>query len=151
MQPMWISLLSGRRFEEAFENTRWWIAFFGTWNHLDIAKRNAACVTLPALIQALWENIWKHTVEKSQTNATSVIMHLFRQAIWGNIWKPTVEKSQTNATNVILHPLMQVLWGHILKHTAEDAGDLRRLLKIHCGEKLNKCNSFTLHHLMQAI
>ena len=31
-------------------------------------------------------NIWKRTVEKSQTNATSVIMHPLVQAIWGNIW-----------------------------------------------------------------
>ena len=45
-------------------------------------------------------------MEKSQTNAASVTMPLFLQAIWGDIWKCTVEKSQTNAANVTLNPLM---------------------------------------------
>ena len=138
------------------------------WGHIwkrTVVKSwtNAFNVTLPLLGQAIWEDIWKRTVEESQTNVTSAIMPLFEKAIWGHIWKRTVvkswtnainvtmhllgqtfwghfwkrtmEKSQTNVTNVILHPL----WGHVWKHTVEDAGDLRRL-KIHSGEKLNKCN-----------
>ena len=69
--------------------------------------------------QAIWGDIWKHTVEKNHTNATSVTMHPLGQAIWGDIWRCTVEKSQTNATNVTLHPHRQTIWGHIWKHTVE--------------------------------
>ena len=36
-----------------------------------------------------------HAVEKSQINDTSVILRPLRQAIWCNIWKCTVKKSQT--------------------------------------------------------
>ena len=36
---------------------------------------------------------------KSQTNATNVTMHPLRQTIWGDIWKYTVEKSQTEVTS----------------------------------------------------
>ena len=45
----------------------------------------------------------EHTLEKIQS--TNVTLHPHRQAIWGDIWKRTVEKSQTNPTNVTLHPL----------------------------------------------
>ena len=38
------------------------------------------------------------TCLKTQTNANSVILYLSRQEIWGDIWKHTVEKSQTNVT-----------------------------------------------------
>ena len=49
------------------------------WGPSDNAhKKNAACVTLPALTQALWVNIWKRTVEKNQTNATSVTLYPLR-------------------------------------------------------------------------
>ena len=58
------------------------------------------------LMHSLWGDIWKHTVEKSQTNAANVTMPLLRQAVWGDIWKGTVEKSQTNAANVTLNPLL---------------------------------------------
>ena len=46
-------------------------------------------------------------------------MHPFGQMNWGDIWKHTVEKSQTKATDVTLHPNGQAVWGHIWKHTAE--------------------------------
>ena len=41
---------------------------------------------------------------KNQTNAT---MPLLMQVIWGDSWKGTVEKSKTNATNVTLHHLIR--------------------------------------------
>ena len=50
---------------------------------------------------------------ESLTNATNVIMLPIMHAIWGDIWKGTVEKSQTNATSVIMHSLMQAFWGYI--------------------------------------
>ena len=69
-------------------------------------------------LQAIWELVWKHTVKKKQTNANSVILYLIRQEIWGDIWKHTVEKSQTNVTSVIthLHPLVHIIWGLIWEH-----------------------------------
>ena len=42
---------------------------------------------MPLLVQVIWGDIWKHTVEISQTNATNVSLPLLRQAIWGHIWK----------------------------------------------------------------
>ena len=89
------------------------------------------------LMQAIWGNIWKHTVEKSQTNATSATMHLLRQAIWGSIWKLTVEKSQTNAASVTLHLLIQAIWGNIWKYTVE--------------KSQTNATSATMHPLRQAI
>ena len=55
---------------------------------------------MPLFKQSIWRNVWKHTVEKSQTNATNETMHPLGQAIWGDIWKDTVEKIQRNVTNV---------------------------------------------------
>ena len=86
--------------------------------------------------QAIWGNIWKHTVEKSQTNATSVTLYLLGQTSWGHIWKRTVEKSQTNASNA---------WEKSKKcnhcdYASSRAANLRRHLKTHSGEKLNKCS-----------
>ena len=68
-------------------------------------------------MQAIWGDIWKYTVEKSQTNATNVTLHHLKQAIWGHIWKHTVAKSQTSVANVITHPLVQAIWEHIWKYT----------------------------------
>ena len=56
------------------------------------------------LRQAIWEHIWQHTVEKSQTSAVNVN---FDPVLPRPISKYTVEKSQTNATNVILYRLMK--------------------------------------------
>ena len=58
------------------------------------ANKNAINATLPVLIQDILENIWNHTVEKSQINATNVTLPLFGQTIWGDIWKHTVKKSE---------------------------------------------------------
>ena len=50
---------------------------------------------------AIWGLIWEqHTVKKK--NVTSVILYPIRQAIWGDVFKDTVEKSQTNVTSVII-------------------------------------------------
>ena len=55
------------------------------------------------------------------------MLHLLVLKIWGHILKRTVEKRQTNATNVTLHPFIHI-------------SALRKHLKIHSGEKPNKCN-----------
>ena len=52
------------------------------------------------------------------SNVLGVTMPALVQAVWGNIWQPTLVKSQTNATNVIMHPLVKTFWGYIWqKHT----------------------------------
>ena len=69
-----------------------------------------------------FENLFENTQwKKKQTNANSVILYLIRQEIWGDIWKHTVEKSQTNVTSVIthLHPLVHIIWGLIWEHRME--------------------------------
>ena len=86
---------------------------------MEKSQTNATNVILPLLMQLIWGDIWKRTVEKSQTYATNVTMHLLRQAIWGHTWKSTVEKSQTNATCVTMHPLTQAIWRGIWKSTVE--------------------------------
>ena len=88
-------------------------------NTVEKSQTNATNATMHLLVWIIWGHIWRHTVEKNQTSATNVTMHLLMQAIWGHIWKRTVGKSHTNATNVTLHPVMQVLWGHTLKCTVE--------------------------------
>ena len=142
---MWFCILTGRWFEETFENAQWSKMLLciltsrrfeeAFENTVEKSQTNVTSAIMPLFEKAIWGHIWKRTVVKSWTNAINVTMHLLGQTFWGHFWKRTMEKSQTNVTNVILHPL----WGHVWKHTVEDAGDLRRL-KIHSGEKLNKCN-----------
>ena len=44
-----------------------------------------------------FENLFECTQwKKKQTNSNSVILYLIRQQIWVDIWKHTVENSQTN-------------------------------------------------------
>ena len=50
---------------------------------------------MPLLMQAIWGDIWKRTVEKSQRNETNVTLHSFVQTVLRNIWNYTVVKSQT--------------------------------------------------------
>jgi len=68
-------------------------------------------ITMDDLRKAISGDIWKATVEKSQTNVASATMNHLRKAIWGDIWKRTLEKSETNATNVTIHHLRQAIWG----------------------------------------
>ena len=86
---------------------------------MEKSQSNSASVTMHLLMQAIWGNIWKRTVEKRRTNATSVTLPFLRQAIWGDIWKHTVEKGQTSATNVTLPALSKVLWGDIWRGTVK--------------------------------
>ena len=46
-------------------------------------------------------------------------MHFLKQAIWGNIWKHTVEESPTNTTNVTTAPQIDVISLDIWKTTQE--------------------------------
>ena len=113
---------------------------------MPLSQISAINVTMHLLRQAIWEPIWKRTVEKSQTNATSVTLHPLMQALCGGIWKYTVEKSLTNAISATLHPHRQAMWGHIWKYmlveskksatsvSVSQAGNL----KTHGREKPNK-------------
>ena len=139
MQPMWLCFLWGKQFEDTFEDTQWrkvkqmHHSTRAIWR--DIWKRtveksqtNATNVTMLPLRQAIWRHIWRHTAEKSQTDVTSVTIHLSMKALWRYIWKCIVEKSQTNATSVTMQYASS--YGHVL----------RRHLKTHSEEKSNKCN-----------
>ena len=46
---------------------------------------------MPLLRQAIWGDIWKHTVGKSETNAASVTLPALPQVLWGDIWRGTVQ------------------------------------------------------------
>ena len=55
--------------------------------------------------------VWRMQVWKiSQINATSATLHLLIKAIWEHIWKRTVEKSQTNATTVTTRWVSPQVW-----------------------------------------
>ena len=103
---MGLCLFSGRQFEDTFENT--------------LCKKS-----------------------QINANATNVPLPFFEQTIWGDIWKLTVEKSQTNAANVTL-PFFRAdnLTKHLKAHSGEKSKkcNLRTHLKTHCVEKSNKCN-----------
>ena len=101
MQPVWLSILWSKCFEDTSENAEW---------------KNATNVTFNPLGQAIWGFIWKHTVEKSQTNATDVIMHAQTQVLWGHIWKHTLEKSSTSATSVIMPHLRIIIGSWFIEH-----------------------------------
>ena len=96
------------------------------WKHtVEKNQTNATNATLLLFRQAIWEGIWKHTVGKSQINATNATMHLLMQARWEYIWKCTVEKSQRNATNVTLPLIVQTIWGDIWKRTLEKSNKIQ--------------------------
>ena len=54
MQPVWICINSDWPFEDTFENTQ-----------VVKGRKNATNATLHPIGQAIWDHIWKRTVEKS--------------------------------------------------------------------------------------
>ena len=95
------------------------------------------------------------------TNATITSLHPRMQAIWGDIWKHTVENSKKNSINASMHRSILIcrvciagdLMMHLQTHTGEkshkcdqcafassQAGHLRIHLKTHTVEKENICN-----------
>ena len=118
MQPMWLRLFLGRRFEATFDNAQWRKS--NTCNQCDFAS--------------------------SQTGQRT---HL----------KSTVEKSKTNATNVKILALIQVHWRRRRQFYGEmsykcnqwdfassEAGNSRRHLKIHSGEKPMRCRQWNYNN-----
>ena len=102
MQPMWLCIRSGRQFEDTFENP-----------HRGKVKQitNATNVILYARKQAIWEDIWKHTMGENQTIAASATMLL--HAIWRNIWKGIVQVPCRNLKNRMLNVFWVRLFGFI--------------------------------------
>ena len=47
-------------------------------------------------------------------------MHPFGQVLWGDIWKRTLEKSQTNATNALVAMWLCLFWGRQFEDTFEN-------------------------------
>ena len=88
MQPVWICLLSGRRFEETFEHTHW--------------RKSNKC-RLCNFVSSYSNTLNRHLKTHSggcQINATDVNKPSFRQAIWRGFWKYTVANSLKNAACV---------------------------------------------------
>ena len=106
MQPMWISLLSGRRFDEAFENTRW-----------RIAKKCSLCDFACADPSSLSKHLETHSGEKSNkcnqcdyacSDPSSLRKHMKRHSALAG-------KNKNNATSVTLPPFEQVIRGEFWK------------------------------------
>ena len=74
------------------------------WAKLSTRKQhiNAINASLRLIVEAVWGDIWKCTLEKSETNATSAIMLPLNQAIWGHIWKDTIEKNCITIYDILL-------------------------------------------------
>ena len=100
-----------------------------------------------------WYGSWVNAGDHASVFNHNILKNKVIHAISGDIWKRTVEKSQTNATNVTMYSLGQAIWGLVWKHTvrqpnkcrqcdfiSNQAGDLRRYLKTHSEKKSNKCN-----------
>ena len=117
------------------------------------------CPARPSFIlsQRLWELLFS-------SYAISVPLHLLKQAIWGNIWKLTVEKSQTSATSVTASSRADVLRRHLKTHSGEkpnkcnqcnyassEASQLRRHLITYTGETKRIASSVFRIHLRTVI
>ena len=91
------------------------------WRYMPVEKNhsNATCVILHHFSTAIWENIWKDTVLKSQVNAISVIMHPLRKVILESIWKYIPERSPINVRCATMHLSQQETWKHIWKPILE--------------------------------
>ena len=112
---MWLCILTGRWFEETFENAQW--------------SKMLLCI----LTSRRFEEAFENTAEKSQTNVTSAIMPLFEKAIWGHIWKRTVQWRKVKQ----MQPMWQcLLWSKPFQSTFENAGWKEKKHTYAC----NQCN-----------
>ena len=83
MQPMQLSICSGRQFEVTSENAQFKNSNKPLKTHCRKIKK---CYRCDLFGQAILGHIRKRTVEKNQTNATKVTLPVKIQALWGNIW-----------------------------------------------------------------
>ena len=91
-------------------------------------------------------------MEKIQINATNATMPLLMQAIWENIWKYTPEKKshKCNQCNYVSSGVFQItsrLVDRFMPNKCNDcdyascrAADFKTHLKMHIGEKSNNCS-----------
>ena len=115
---------------------------------------NATNATMPLLMQAIWENIWKYTPEKSHTNATNVTMSLL-MLFFFQITSRLVDRFMPNKCNDCDYASCRAddLKTHLKMHIGEKSNNcsqckfasshecnLRKPLRTHSGEKSNKCN-----------
>ena len=83
MQLVWLCVYIHTSFEDTFENSLWGIS--SKCNLCDNASSQATHL----------RRHWKLHSGKIP-DVTSVALHSLRQAIWGDIWKHTVRKSKCN-------------------------------------------------------
>ena len=144
-----------------FVQTLWGVIWKHTAENLKPKKCNL-CDFASSQTGNLRRHIWKRTVDNSQTNASNVNMHLLMQAIWGDIWKRTMQPmclcpfplqkcnlcdfASSRANN---------LRAHLKTHTGEKSnkcsqcdyassrsGNSMTHFKMHSEEKSNKCNQW---------
>ena len=87
-------------------------------------------------------NLKKHLKTHTETNAMNVTFPALIQTLWVNIWKRTVETSWTNLTNVKIYSFRSLKVHHLLQ-TINLNYDLKKHLPIHRGEKPHQ-NRFRL-------
>ena len=78
---------------------------------------SAISVNMHLLTRAIWEGIWRYTIEKHPITATSVNMPLINQVILKGICWPTVKSSPTNVNYVIMKHTRQAVWWSTLENT----------------------------------
>ena len=127
LQPMWLFILTCRRFKETFDNAQWrkikplqpiWLSIQTFKDTFENRKWWKAQQMQPMCNYILTCRRFKETFEKDTfqkiktLNAASV-------TIWGDIWQRTKEKVNTNATIVTMHLPWQAFWVTIWKYTAK--------------------------------
>ena len=139
MQPMWLCICALRQFEKTFENQLWkkvvqmqpmrlricslrrFENTFETHNGEKLYKCNYASVLTVNLRRHLKTQSWEKSFKYNQRDS-----HHFIQTIWENTGKLTLEKV------IEMQPMR--LYASVL------AGNVKRHLKTHSGEKSFICN-----------
>ena len=175
---MQLCICSDSQFEKTFENSilRKIVQMQPTWlasvhsddlrkhlkTHTGKSHWNATNATMHLFWQAMWEDIWKLTLEKNRSYATNATSHMFTQTIWENIWNSHWNKV------IEMQPmrLCTRFGGQLEKktHSGEKSfkfnqcdiaslhsDDLRKHLKTHTGKSHRNATNATMHLFWQVI
>ena len=115
MQPMWLCICSGRQLEKTFENSLW-----------KKSRKSATNVTMHLFKHAVWQHLKTHSREQMQPMQLCIFS--------GRHFEKTFENSLRR--KIVQMQPMQCDYEFVL------AGNLRRHLKAHSGEKLFKFNQW---------
>ena len=115
MQPVWISILLSRQVEDSFENPQ--------WRKVKQMQPVWLCILTSRRFEDSYERTPWRKIKQMQPMWICILSGRQSEDSFEN---PQRRKVKQIATSVTLHP--------------QYAGDLRRHLKTHNGEKVNKCN-----------